>query len=169
MDMLEFILEDNYELFLNSISENSLDNIIQIINDVFFEKCNSKHENADYNLFVIMERVRWFIINYRSRKLRNYVNHENFEYLKSVPCFDCAENLPCVRCGVITPFDIFKIDTATNRMFYSCRPGLHHCPGCFAKKGLPKRDKRLTENRVRIVRERDYITKTKINQELKDE
>ena len=169
MDVLEFILENDYESFLKSISENSLDNIIQIINDIFFEKYNSNHEKADHSLFVIMERVRWFIINYRSHKLRTYVNNDNFEYLKSIPCLDCAENFPCVRCGVITPFDIFKIDTATNRMFYSCRPGLHHCPSCFAKKGPPKTIIKLTENRVRMVRERNYITKSKLNQELKDE
>ena len=141
MELLDFIIEDNYELFLNSINSNSFDNLVQLVNVQFFKKYNSDYQKVrGTNLHVIMTRIKKYIFERKPHSLRNYLGFDQSRYVRDMPCMLCAVNYPCERCGVITPFDIFKIDTTPNRFLYSCRntflgDAKHMCLLCFAKVG----------------------------------
>lgn len=130
MDLITFLLTDDYVKFLNSINSNCFDKILQIINDEFFLKYNCDYSLVDACMKKIMDRYLNYVIDYKPKSLRNYVSHTNSQYLKSMPCILCRNNSPCEKCGVTTPFDIFKIDTAKNRFAHSCRISKHICLKC---------------------------------------
>ena len=168
MEILDFILEDNYEYFLRSISSNSFDNLIQLINDQFEIRYNGEYKNVKGKpLEVIMKRMRNYVFKEKENCLKTYVGVEQSKYMRDTPCILCALNHPCERCEAITPFDIFRIDKAKNRFLYSCRRttlgsngAKHICLHCYAKVGNPEY-RQLTRRRVIAARERHYINKVK--------
>lgn len=134
MDFLFFILDDNYEMFFNSISTNSINKIVLIINDEFESSYGSDYSKVDEKMLRIMKRTKEYIILKKSFCLREYVNVSNKQYLRSMPCFLCSQNKPCEKCYQLTPFDIFNIKNAKNRFLSSCRPRKHLCIYCYSKK-----------------------------------
>jgi hypothetical protein len=148
MNNLDFILGNDYEMILNSISSNSFDNIIQFINDEF-----EKHYQGSYKkvkgtpLEGVMKRIKHYVFTKKRYCLKNYIGEEQLNYINEMSCFLCLLNHPCERCNAFTPFDIFKIDKAENRFLYSCRKTRngkckHICLLCFSNVGNPKHIRR---------------------------
>lgn len=141
MEIFYFILDDDYELFFNSISSNSFDNIIQLINDEFENYYKGNYQKVKgAQLEIIMNRTRNYVFRRKINCLKYYVGVKQSEYMSGMPCIKCSLNKPCELCELVTPFDIFKIDKAENRFLYSCRRAIygenkHMCLLCYAKVG----------------------------------